>query len=273
MAPDSRFRADAWQLPADDLLGFVQIPAGSFSMGSDKTQDPLAFDNERWSRAAAQGAVDVAEFYLGRYEVTIGQYLAFVEATGHRLDPAVTRDADDQGGALPVAFVSWPDALAYCRWLGKTLSAWPQTPTRIKELLGSGWDVTLPTEAEWERAARGEDGRRYPWGSEPRPDRANFGTQRVRPVGSVPCPECPYGLLDMSGNLWEWTRSPYQAYPYDPADDGRTEGVDALWVMRGGSFTDTAQSVRGTVRGGADPGVRRPTIGFRVAISRSARGR
>lgn len=270
--PDSRFRADAWWLPADEMLGFVPIPEGAFTMGSDKALDPLAFDNERWSPAVAQGTVDVPEFYLGRYEVTVAQYLAFVNATGHQLDPSVPREIGERG-AQPMAFVSWPDALAYGRWLGKTLAAWPQTPSQIKDLLSRGWEVTLPTEAEWEKAARGADGRRFPWGSEPRSDRANFGTQSVRPVGSVTCPECSHSLLDMSGNVWEWTRSPYQPYPYDLADDSRTATQDALWVMRGGSFADTAQNARATVRGAADPGVRRATIGFRVAISRREGGR
>jgi len=241
-------------------------------MGSDKALDPLAFDNERWSPATAQGTVDVPEFYLGRYEVTVAQYLSFVSATGHPLDPSLTLEIGGRA-AQPMAFVSWPDALAYCRWLGKTLEAWPRTPTRIKELLGSGWEVTLPTEAEWEKAARGAGGHRYPWGADPRQDRANFGTTSVRAVGSVSCPECSYGSLDMSGNVWEWTLSPYQPYPYNLEDDNRTTTQDALWVMRGGSFADTAQNVRTTVRGAADPGVRRATIGFRVAIARRERGR
>lgn len=241
-------------------------------MGSDKALDPLAFDNERWSPATAQGTVVVPEFLLGRYEVTTAQYLAFTHATGHQLDPSVPREIGERG-VRPMAFVSWPDALAYSRWLERTLEAWPQTPRRIKELLIHGWEVTLPTEAEWEKAARGGDGRRYPWGSDPRPDRANFGTQSARAVGSVPCPECAYDVFDLSGNLWEWTRSPSQPYPYDLADDSRTVSQDALWVIRGGSFADTAQNVRATVRGAADPGVRRATIGFRVAISRREGGR
>jgi formylglycine-generating enzyme required for sulfatase activity len=264
---DSRFRKDAWWLPADDMLGFVSIPGGPFAMGSDKALDPLAFDNERWSPAEAQGTVLVPEFFFGRYEVTTAQYLAFVSATGHPHDSSVPQSTGESG-AMPIAFVSWPDALAYTRWLTKALETSAQTPQRIKDLLSHGWEVTLPTEVEWEKAARGGDSRRYPWGNDPRPDRANVGTSSVRAVGSVACPECSYGLLDMSGNVWEWTRSPYQPYPYDLANDSQTANQDALWVIRGGSFADTAQNVRTTVRGAADPGVRRATIGFRVAISR-----
>ena len=87
-------------------------------------------------------------------------------------------------------------------------------------------------------------------------------------MGTYGCPECPFDLHDMAGNVWEWTRSPYQPYPYDEADDGEGLEADALWVMRGGSFGDPAHFVRAANRGGADPGARRPFIGFRVALTR-----
>ena len=109
--------------------------------------------------------------------------------------------------------VSWPDALAYCRWLEATLKASPATPAAIARLLGEGWRVTLPTEAQWEKAARGTDRRVFPWGDAPRRDRANFDGTGTTPVGRFACPECPYGLADMSGNVWEWTRSPVSAVP------------------------------------------------------------
>ena len=257
------FRRDAWFLPDDHLLGFVEIPAGPFTMGSDPAKDPLAFDNERWSPAAAQGTVDLPAFYIGRYEVTVAQFGAFVTATGHRADEQALRGA----GNHPVAAVTWPEALAYCRWLETSLQSSPHTPARLQELLRQGWRVVLPSEAQWEKAARGADGRIYPWGREPRTDRANFGGSAPMPVGSFPCPECPYPVADLSGNVWEWTRSPYQPYPYDPADDRTGLAADALWVMRGGSFADAARTVRAAVRGGADPGARRPFIGFRVVLA------
>lgn len=124
-----------------------------------------------------------------------------------------------------------------------------------------------PSEAQWEKAARGTDGRIYPWGNEPRSDRAVFATRGTAPVGSKDCPECPYGLADMAGNVWEWTRSPYQPYPYDEADDREGLDTEALWVMRGGAFNDTERNVRAAGRGGADPGARRPFIGFRIVLT------
>ena len=233
-------------------------------MGADPTRDPQAYDNERWSRAAGEATVDVPLFYIARHEVTVAQFSAFVRATGWKADPQALAGPPTH----PVTFVTWPDALAYCRWLEATLKGAPDTPPAIRQRLNEGWRVTLPTEAEWEKAARGTDRRTYPWGNEPRRDRANYGTAGTTPVGQFACPECPYGLADMSGNVWEWTRSPSQPYPYDPRDDRANLDADALWTMRGGHYADTARNVRTTTRGAADPGARRAFIGFRVALSR-----
>lgn len=257
------FRSDVWFLPDDELLGFVEIPAGPFLMGSDPAIDPLAFENERWSVTRAQGMVDVPTFYIGRYEVTVAQFQAFVEATGFAVTDQTLQGPLDH----PVSSVSWPDALAYCRWLEDTLQAWPETPPLLDRLLRGGWQVSLPSEAEWEKAARGTDGRIYPWGNEPRPDRANFGRRATTSAGHFDCPECPFGLFDMAGNVWELTRSPYASYPYDPGNNRNNLDVEALWVIRGGHFGDREQFVRAGIRTAADPGARRPFIGFRVVIS------
>ena len=258
------FRADAWFLPDDALLGWVEIPAGPFTLGSDPTVDPRAFENERWSAQRAQGTVDLPAFAIGRYEVTVAQFRAFAETTGVTVDAATLGGPPDH----PVGSVSWPDALAYGRWLEATLREWPGTPPLLRQWLDAGWRVTLPSEAEWEKAARGGDGRVYPWGNVPRRDRANYGGgDGPTPAGSFDCPECPFGLHDMSGNVWELTRSPYQPYPYDESDDDADLETDALFVMRGGSFMDPAGNVRAATRGGADPGARRLFIGFRVVIT------
>ena len=258
------FRSDAWFLPDDALLGFVEIPAGPFRMGSDPAVDALAFENERWDATRAQGSLDLPAFFLGRFEVTVAQFRAFVEATGFGTDDAALRGPPTH----PVTSVSWPDALAYCRWLEARLQEWPDTPVPLGRLLRDGGHVSLPSEAQWEKAARGTDGQVYPWGNSARPDLAHYNGSGTRPVGTVECPECAFGLADMSGNVWEWTRSPYQPYPYDETNDRADLEVDALWVMRGGSYADSAQNVRAAVRGGGDPGARRPFMGFRIAISR-----
>ena len=144
----------------------------------------------------------------------------------------------------------------------------PETPPELKALLAEGWRVTLPSEAQWEKAARGDDGRIFPWGNELRADRANFASEVATAVGEMACPECAHGLADMSGNVWEWTRSPWQPYPYDEADDREGLEGDALWVMRGGSFGDPVRNVRAAMRGAAGPDVRREFIGFRVVMAR-----
>jgi formylglycine-generating enzyme required for sulfatase activity len=258
------FRSDTWFLPDEDLLGFVEIPAGVFVMGSDPAIDPRAFELEQWSSTSAQGRVALPTFYIGRYEVTVAQLSAFAQATAHTLDERALQAPPDH----PASLVSWPDALAYARWLDAVLRESPATPPRLAALLSSGWRVSLPTEAEWEKAARGAGGRVFPWGNEPEPDRANYGGRSTTPVGSYECTECVFALADMAGNVWEWTRSPYQPYPYDSIDNGGGLQADALWVIRGGSFADPESFVRAANRGRADPGVRRPFIGFRVSISR-----
>jgi formylglycine-generating enzyme required for sulfatase activity len=256
-------RADAWFLPDEPLLGFVEIPAGTFLMGSDPAADPLAYDNERLAPGGGQGVVDLPAYYIGRYPVPVAQFREFVNATGYAAEPAALRGPPDH----PVVAVSWVDALAYSRWLDRTLREAPHPPPQLSDLLDSGWRVTLPTEAQWEKAARGTDGRIYPWGDAPRPDRANYLASGTTAVGSFDCPECPYGVLDMSGNVWEWTRSPFQLSPYGAGNEDLDLRADALWVMRGGSYEESEQTIRAAVRGGADPGARRDFIGFRLVLS------
>jgi formylglycine-generating enzyme required for sulfatase activity len=262
-ADAQRFRAEAWSLPGDATLGFVEIPEGSFVMGSDPTVDQSAYVNERWSETSRQGTVELRAFMIGRYEVTVAQFGAFVDATHYRSDPhALTGTAD-----APVVNVSWTDALAYAHWLDTQLRNSATTPAAISERLRAGWRVTLPSEAQWEKAARGTDGRVFPWGNEPDRGHANFGGTELMPVGSFGCANCVYGLADMIGNAWELTRSPYQLYPFDDTDDEADLHADALYVMRGGAFGEPANNARAAVRGGIDPGARRPFIGFRLVIS------
>jgi formylglycine-generating enzyme required for sulfatase activity len=251
------------------LPEFVEIPGGTFVMGTDPSRDTLAFDNERWSQTQGEGegSPRVAPFDIARHEITVAAFSAFVKHTAWKVDARALAAPPSH----PVTFVSWPDALAYCRWLDLQLKQSPATPSHLRERLKAGWRVTLPTEAEWERAARGGDRRRYPWGDELRSGRANYGSAATTPVGSFACEDCAYGLADMSGTVWEWTSSPFQPYPYNPDDDRTTLGDDALWVIRGGGFSDGPRVIRTTARGGAEPGARRAFIGFRPVIASRAR--
>lgn len=250
------------QPPAGDLGGFVEIPGGPFTMGAGRRSSPEAFDNERWSPSADEGTVDLPTFYLARREVSVGEFAAFAQATGWKAEPRALAASSQ----MPVSFVAWTDAIAYTRWLTATLAGASTTPPGLAALLGAGWRVSLPTEAQWEKAARGGDGRIYPWGNEPRRDRATHDAQAPVPIGQHACPECSHGLEDLAGNVWEWTRSPYQPYPYDESNDRAGLDADALWVMRGGGFADPARLIRTTARGAAEPGARRAFIGFRVAL-------
>lgn len=258
------FRPDVWFLPNDEMLGFVAIPEGSFPMGSNPLIDPLAFENERWSDTRRQGIVEVPEYYIARFETTTAQFAAFVEATGYRADPQSLEQVLNH----PVAYVSWTDAIAYTRWLDKALREAPFLAQAMRDFLTQGGHVTLPNEAEWEKAAKGSESRIYPWGNQMQPQRANVAGTGTMAVGNFACPECVFDLMDMSGNVWEWTRSPYQDYPFDWSDNRGSLSEDALWIMRGGSYNDEASNARASVRGAADPGARRPFIGFRVVLSK-----
>ena len=233
-------------------------------MGSDPTLDRAAFEIEGWGPEGGQGTISLDPFFIGRYEVTVAQFGAFLADSEHAAAPEAQSGPADH----PVTSVTWTDALAFTRWLEAHLRDAPSTPEELRTLLEDGWHMRLPTEAQWEKAARGTDGRIYPWGNEPSPDLANFDGSSARGVRSGDCAACAYGLAHMAGNVWEWTRSPYQPYPYDESNDRVVTADDALWVMRGGSFMDDAQNIRAANRGGADPGARRPFIGFRVVLSR-----
>ena len=230
--------------PNDPLWGFIEIQAGDFTMGSNPVLDRLAYENERWSSRQRQGEVYLPSFYISQYETTIAQFSIYAEEIGLDLEQIELAGPPD----FAVHNVTWSDAVGYARWLDSKLRSSPYTPDRLKNMLEGGGRVTLPSEAEWEKAARGTDGRIFPWGSQPSSDFANFNTGAIHSVGSKSCNECAYGLSDMAGNVWEFTRSPLLDYPYDPEDDFENLSDDALWVMRGGSFADIINNVRVAVR-------------------------
>jgi formylglycine-generating enzyme required for sulfatase activity len=274
-SPAQRFRADAWQLPNEPLLGFIEVNAGPFTMGSDKRQDSAADDNEM-----PQHQVTLPAFLIGRYEVTVGQYRACVADRGCKLGDVRVLDGPED---FPVRHVSWHEALAYCNWLEEKLKAWKGTPKTLAAALagrqdGEAWRLTLPSEAQWERAARGTDARVYPWGGGIDPSRANYSDIKSgpTPVGSFPAGASPIGAFDMSGNVWEWTRSLWEGeggivfkYPY-VFDDGRERlsAPDSVpRVMRGGTFGYFASGQRAAFRTRSTPDYRSSYIGFRVAYS------
>ncbi|HEX9940908.1 MAG TPA: SUMF1/EgtB/PvdO family nonheme iron enzyme, partial [Thermoanaerobaculia bacterium] len=240
---DPRFDPNRWFLPCDPLLGFVEVSAGPFRMGSGK-DDPKAFEDEH-----PQHEVVLPTFYMARYPVTVQQLSAFVADTSHELG---NRRALEGLSNHPAVLVTWFEALAYCRWLGEKLKGEAAErmarggkaaePRELWEGLASGrLVVTLPSEVEWEKAARGVDGRRYPWGDDFDPDRANTLETRVGCVSALGCfpgGASPWGCDEMSGNVWEWTRSVVKAYPYVSTDGREDLGApsQSLRAVRGGSY-------------------------------------
>jgi formylglycine-generating enzyme required for sulfatase activity/energy-coupling factor transporter ATP-binding protein EcfA2 len=272
---DPRFWEDAWYLSDEPLLGFVEVPEGPFVMGTREEEIPALVerfggDREWYEREVPRHEVALPEYYIAGYPVTVAQFRAFVEDSGHQPE-----DLDSLRGVAnhPVVWVTWHDAVAYCRWLTGELRNWSETPEPLATLLREeGWAITLPSEAEWEKAARGTDRRQFPWGGEPDPNRANYadtGIGATSAVGCFPDGAGPFGSEDLSGDVWEWTRSLYKKYPYDP-DDGR-KGLEAdedvPRVLRGGAFNNVARSVRCAYRLRDAPGSRNGLIGFRVVAS------
>jgi formylglycine-generating enzyme required for sulfatase activity len=269
---DSRFDAARWYLPAEPLLGFVEVPAGAFLMGSDEEDDLGA-----WEEELPRHAVTLPTSWVARYPVTVGQVRAFVEASGHAVE-----DARSLEGAAnqPVGYVSWREAVAYCGWLDERLREVSLDRQESGERASALWAglaagrlrASLLSEAEWEKAARGADGRIYPWGREADPNRANFGDTGLlerSTVGCFPGGASVYGCEEMSGNVWEWTRSAYRGYPY-VSGDGREDAAvspQVLRVLRGGAFPDSSRRVRCAYRRGGDPVYRSGLIGFRVVLS------
>lgn len=212
----------------------IYIPGGDFIMGSDES-----LENERPAHV-----VHVDAFYIDRYPVTNEEYRRFVDATGHPVpyydvewaepydynwDPE--RQTPPEGKEKhPVVLVSLEDARAYATWAGKR----------------------LPTEAEWERAARGTDGRRWPWGNEFVEDHCNTresNTDGTTPVGQYsPDGNSPEGVGDTVGNVWEWTSSLFRLYPYDANDGRESQEADGWHVLRGGSWRNDLNRARCTAR-------------------------
>lgn len=285
---DPRFDPAFFHLPArfrgqpESFHGFVEVPKGPFIMGSRK-KEKGAYD---WEFGNPPRMTIPYDYWIGRYPVTVAQYGVFVEDGGYGADAFWTPlgrawrsgeyDSEVEDKYLrdwlasrpaaervrpkwwqdqrrfpnrPVMGVSWFEAMAYAAWLDGRL--------REARKLPADCCLRLATEAEWEKAARNADSRRCPWGdenwSEQRANIGETGIGHASPVGAFPTGSTPTGIADLAGNVWEWTRSLYRGYPYQPGDGRNDPEGQGPRVLRGGSWGDAAGGARCAFRLWGDP--------------------
>jgi serine/threonine-protein kinase len=232
-------------LPGGLTLEFVRVPMGKFLMGSALPVDPAAQKDEM-----PQHTVELGEYWIGRFPVSVAQYTTFTNATSRQ--PPFDFPAKSH---YPVVNVSWFDAAIYCQWLSEQ----------------SGKLVRLPTEAEWEKAARGTDGRLYPWGDEFDPARLNCAEgQRpgTTPLDQFPTGASPYGAMDMVGNTWEWNSDWFDPHYYAqaPAENPPGPDVGHYKALRGGAWFSDRAHVRAADRTNFNPENHYDYVGFRCLI-------
>jgi formylglycine-generating enzyme len=220
----------------------VEVPAGDFWMGCNEKVDTECEGDEKPGRT-----VNLPTFMIDKTEVTVADYQKCVD-TGPCTPPGTGGACNwgvDGRETHPINCVDWKQATAYCAQTGKR----------------------LPTEAEWEKAARGTDGRKYPWGNEWDAKKVNVGSGGTVPVGSYPEGKSPHGALDMAGNVWEWTADWYAAdyYKTGPAQNPKGADKGEYRSVRGGSWLPRPRIARASSRRWTDPGDRRGSIGFRCA--------
>jgi formylglycine-generating enzyme required for sulfatase activity len=245
--------AEAARLPFEPQM--VTVPQGPFLMGTPESEldeiSKLGVDRDWIQNEVPQHEVNLPAYAISRYPVTNAEFARFVEGDGYTnpdywtdagwkqreedgwTQPRYWEDEKWDDPAQPVVGVSWYEAVAYCRWLTEK----------------SGRDYRLPTEAQWEKAARGTDGRRYPWDNDWDPSRCNnkeSGPGRTTPVGQYPDGDSPYGVGDLVGQVWEWCSSKYGGtdakprfgYPYTPDEEREDLEGDDTRILRGGSWYD-----------------------------------
>ena len=229
-------------LPEANKRRMIQIPGGAFTMGGSQEDSP---DNERPAHV-----VHLSAFFIDAYPVTNQDYREFVNCTGYKTPIHWQRGTYPTGMARhPVANVSFHDAKQYAAWMG----------------------ARLPREAEWEKAARGTDERLYPWGSRFVDERCNsngvVGT--TLPVDEFPLGRSPYGVWDMSGNVYEWCEDYFDEdyYKYSPSTNPKGPEGGQERAIRGGFFSETRPNVRTTHRSSAPETHTRENVGFRLALS------
>ena len=222
-----------------DEMEWVTIPAGEFIMGSEAEHDyrikelDSEFPDEWLAREQPQREVYLSEYAIAKYTVTNRQFKTFVDETGYRTE----RELDGLGKSIwyklreapleeqldhPVVCVTRKDALAYCEWFSQE----------------TGVEIGLPTEAQWEKAARGCDGRFWPWGNGFDEDKCNIAGKGTTSVGSYPQGGSPYGVMDCAANVWEWCHDWFAADYYRHAPFRNPQGPDSgeYYVVRGGSW-------------------------------------
>jgi serine/threonine-protein kinase len=236
-----------WEADYGDGIVMVYIPPGEFAMGSND------YDDEK-----PPHSVYLDGYWMGKHEVTFAQYDKYCEETQKK-------KPDDRGcgrGNRPVIYVSWNEASAYCDWLSNR----------------TGLSFKLPTEAQWEKAARGIDGHKYPWGNHGPYYNGKYyanydpgkyeedGFKSTAPVGSFPQGASPYGLLDMAGNVWEWCGDWYDKNYYKNSPKNNPTGPESgsVRVVRGGGWSSYAGNLRCAVRGNGRPSERVNDLGFRL---------
>jgi formylglycine-generating enzyme required for sulfatase activity len=276
-----------------DVL-WCYVPPGPFVMGS-ADDDEMAYNDERPQHRNQS----ITEGYLiSRYPVTNAQFAVFVEAGGYREQRHWTKAGwkwKEREGRTeprdysepfnlpnhPVVEATWYEAVAFCRWLqeqvanGKSQIAnhgwrvWHDGQVKICRVELQNVTIRLLSEAEWEKAARGTDGRRFPWGNEADPNRANYdetGIGTTSAVGCFPGGASPYGVEDLSGNVWEWCATKWEGDYQDYRGDNSLEGDDPR-VLRGGAFFNGLRRVRCAARYRRNPRNRFRCSGFRLVAS------
>lgn len=222
---DYKAEARTKKIIVKDPAPMMLVPAGEFTMGSNEGSDDEKPVHKSYLNA----------YHIDKYEVTVGQYGEFLDDTSFDPPPTWTTMVQPPNENRPVVNVDWKDANNYCRWAGKR----------------------LPTEAEWEKAARGADGRMYPWGNDPPNQlRANYGKGKwdnhntLVPVGQLKDGQSPYGIYDLAGNVWEWVNDWYDPTYYATSPSRNPTGPETgkYKVLRGGSWDLAPESLRSSHR-------------------------
>lgn len=224
-----------------EIEGVVKVEGGEFAIGGGDSKDPIQ-------------RLIVEDFMIAETEVTNAQYAEFIEETDHRSPIGWTKTTFPKGTEnYPVVNISWNDAQAFCNWLGEKLNV----------------EVRLPTETEWEYAARGKKRFKYPWGND-WDDKAAASKQtkgKIRDVKTYPINKSPFGAYDMAGNVWEWTAE--EATLKDVKEQRKVDAIKqgrTLRVVKGGSANESPKYINGSSKFEIPQITREKTVGFRYVI-------